>query len=185
MDEHKQLNIITILKNEANLSNIIKNFILPLLIACAISSVFLYFFEITVVSGTSMENTLHDGDNLLLNKRCYSDESPSYKDIVIVKYKTKTADYIVKRVIGTSGDIIEINEDGVYLNKEKLNEPYIKEKQILFSSESRIEVPSGKVFVMGDNRNISLDSRDIGLIDESDIVGKVVLSVWPLKFIDD
>lgn len=184
MEQNKELSLTSILNKDSKLSSLIKNFIIPFFIACAISSVFLYFFEITIVSGHSMENTLHDEDKLLVNRRIYSDESPVYKDIVIIKHKTKTADYIVKRVIGTSGDVVEISHKGVFLNKEKLEESYIKESQMSPSLPIRMVVPEGKLFVMGDNRNNSLDSREIGLIDEDDIVGKVVLSLWPLKKIN-
>lgn len=184
MDENKKLTLTKNIKFNKILNSILNNLIIPFIIACAISSVFLYFFEITIVSGYSMEGTLHDNDKLLLNKRSYASKPPSNGDIVIIKHKTDTADYIVKRVIATEGDLIEITSDGIFLNNSLITEDYLKEAQLPPPTPIRTIVPKGKIFVMGDNRNNSYDSREIGLIDTSDVIGKVVLSLWPLKDID-
>ena len=129
------------------------------------------------ISGDSMFPTLHNGETVLAEK--ISANSLSYGDIIIVRYPN--AKQCVKRVIGTDGDTIEISNGTVYLNGEVLNEPYLAEQ--MFGYMDKITVPENSVYVMGDNRNHSLDSRDpfVGAIPKENIVGKVFCVVFPLK----
>lgn len=151
---------------------------------------FTFLIRIITVKGPSMNNTLHNGDILLLSSFAYE---PKNGDIVVIE-SSAFGDTIIKRIIATEGDTLEIDydaEDGckVYLNGEIITEEYIAEPMLEMSgySESfydaentiyRYEVPRGHVFVMGDNRNVSSDSRTIGFVDEEEIVGKVVFRMY-------
>lgn len=148
---------------------------------CAVFTfVFVNIVGISKVDGVSMENTLHDKDVLILNKAAYHLTEPGYKDIVVIKKKVVGGDYIVKRVIGVGGDKVEIKQGQLYINGEEIKESYIKD-QIYDSTDIDMKIGQGKVFVMGDNRNNSMDSRAFGLIDEGDICGKVAYSLYPFK----
>ena len=150
------------------------------LIAVIISAVILHFFSVVVVDGHSMDSTLYDNEKLLLFQQAYSEKHiPSKGDIIVIKKKVKDGDYIIKRVIGQGGDTIKIQNNKVYVNGEVLDEPYINEP--LNKNEIiTVTIPEGYLFVMGDNRNNSLDSRssEIGLIDvEKEVVGKAIFSL--------
>ncbi|MCD8118474.1 MAG: signal peptidase I [Lachnospiraceae bacterium] len=136
------------------------------------------FLPVLQVSGSSMEPTLSDGDVIVLFK------SGSFKtgDLVGFYYQNKL---LLKRVIAGPGDVVDIDEEGnVYVNEELLNEPYVTDKTLGESDlDYPYQVPDGRYFVMGDNRETSIDSRSsaIGCIETEQIVGKVVLRVWPLE----
>ena len=145
---------------------------------------FLLLFRISVVFGSSMVPTLYDGDRLLLLSNFLY---PSFKkgDVVVVHEQNFAEDYnLVKRVIATEGQTVDIDfEQGVvYVNGTALEEPYCNtptnlDEGMVFPAT----VPEGKVFVMGDNRNNSKDSRDpeVGFVDEREIFGKVLLLTIP------
>ena len=129
------------------------------------------------VDGDSMNPTLENRELLLLQKF-----STNYNrfDIVVFRYNN---DKLVKRVIGLPGDYIEYKDDKLYVNGEVIEENYIHKKTSDFKLEDfgYNKIPEGKYFVLGDNRTNSLDSRYIGLIDESDIKGIVKISIFPPK----
>lgn len=136
------------------------------------------FLPVLQVSGTSMEPTLEDGDIILLVKT----DNFETGDLVGFYYQNKL---LLKRVIGGPGDIIDIDAEGnVTVNGELLDEPYLTTKSL---GETDLtypyQVPESRYFVMGDNRTTSIDSRSsaIGCIEADQIVGKVVLRVWPLS----
>lgn len=145
--------------------------------ACAVLIATL-FLPVLQISGTSMEPTLFDGDVVLLikNNRYERGELCSFA------YENK---YLVKRIIGIPGDVIEIDHDGnVYVNDEKLDEPYVVDKALgECDIEFPYQVPDGKYFFMGDQRATSIDSRSsvVGCISKDQIIGRVFLRIWPLK----
>ena len=153
--------------------------------------VFTFFGRLTRVVGDSMDNTLRDGELLLVWSLGYQ---PQAGDIVILNKNTEETssvlhgDAIVKRVIATGGQTVDIayNSSRVYVDGQPIQEPYIKEEMYLMGSsmgQTHFEIPTGSVFVMGDNRNNSPDSRHdlVGPIDEGYLLGKAVFSVWPLS----
>lgn len=130
------------------------------------------------IYGSSMTPTLVDGDIVLSIKT--SKFEPG--DVVAFYYNNKI---LVKRVIAVSGDWVDITEDGdVYVNSKKLEEPYLEEKALgSCNIELPYQVPDNRIFVMGDHRSVSVDSRNtaVGPVAEEQIVGRLEFRVWPLK----
>ena len=150
----------------------------------AILLVFLLLFRVVVVSGGSMNDTLIHGDYLLLlNNVLYSE--PKQGDIIVAaKTSFKNGEPIIKRVIATEGQWVDIDFEAgiVYVNGTALEEPYIKTPTNVFEGVGfPLMVDDGCIFVMGDNRNESKDSRslEIGLIDEREILGKAIFLFLP------
>lgn len=145
--------------------------------------VFSFFFRIIQVDGESMVPTLENGDKLIVWGAGYE---PQRGDVVIVDSYTSYGRPLVKRVIAKGGDTISIDYAAgtVKVNGKVLEEDYIAEPTYLgYDVEFPYTVPEGTVFVMGDNRNASLDSRSsyVGCIDEQDILGKVLLCFLPFS----
>ena len=146
--------------------------------------VFLLFFRMVVVSGPSMYATLWDGDWLLVLSNIFYQE-PEKGDIIIVsKQSYNSGEPIVKRVIATEGQKVDIDFEAgiVYVNDVALEEPYTYTPTNMEEGMSfPLIVSEGCVFAMGDNRNRSRDSRypDIGLIDQREILGKAVFLIYP------
>ncbi|WP_373895665.1 signal peptidase I [Virgibacillus natechei] len=143
------------------------------------------------VDGESMEPTLQDGNLLMVNTFIYDITEVDRFD-VIVFHANKQSDY-VKRVIGLPGDMIEYKDDSLYVNGEQKEEDFLESfaeasDSTPFTNDFTLtditgndEVPEGKLFVMGDNRQDSLDSRSFGFISASQLVGKVDIKYWPLN----
>lgn len=155
----------------------VKSWIGSLIIIVVILAIFLTFFKSVSVSGSSMEDTLHDGDYLLTSKRSYNIGEPERGDIVIFPHG---AQLFIKRIIGLPGDKLDIQDGAVYLNGKQLTESYIKKGAKTYG-DIHITIASGEVFVMGDNRENSTDSRIIGTVKISDITSKVLFRYWPLN----
>ena len=140
-----------------------------------------YVVILARVDGNSMLPTLHNNERLVVWRLGYEAEAG---DIVILDPPSGRGPY-VKRVIATEGQVVKIdNMSGeVYVDGEKLSEPYINNKTYTMTGESEFIVPEGHTFVMGDNRGNSHDSRsaDVSYIDEDKIYGKVVLRIWPFN----
>jgi signal peptidase I len=144
-----------------------------------------FVFVPFLVDGSSMVPTLEDANRLIVNKLIYTIKSPEPED-VIVFHATKEQDYI-KRIIATAGQTIAVRNDKLYINGMLKDEPYLrasKEKAkadgfVLTENFGPVRVPDGDVFVMGDNRRNSTDSRVIGSVRVDSIVGKAEAIVWP------
>ncbi|HYF82683.1 MAG TPA: signal peptidase I [Clostridia bacterium] len=140
-----------------------------------------YIFQVALVNQISMEPTLHEGQVLIIAKVNYLFKDPARGEIVVLKDELENK-YLIKRVIGLPGEVIDIKNDKVYINGEELKPDYT-EVPTQDNGFLESKVPEGKYFVMGDNRLHSRDSRSdtVGFVSRSNIVGKAVFRVWPLS----
>ena len=138
----------------------------------------------TRVDGRSMMNTLHDGDNLIVEKLSYRFSDPKRFDIIVFP-PTGKKEYYIKRIIGLPGETVQIDENGnIYINGELLEENYGAETiQNPGRAAKPITLGDDEYFVMGDNRNNSKDSRseEVGHVKRSQIIGRAWLRIWPLN----
>ncbi len=137
-----------------------------------------FIFKHSIVEGSSMENTLVDGEHLIISDVFYT---PKQNDIIVCEdYGTGLNKPIVKRVIAVGGDKLSITPDGkIYVNDELLEENYVFTDGKPHYPELSMIVPEGEIYVMGDHRNASSDSRDFGCIDEDSVLGRVLLRFFP------
>ena len=138
----------------------------------------------TEVVGSSMESTLSDGDNLIVDKITYRFKEPERYDIIVFPFQYAKNTYYIKRIIGLPNETVQIINGKVYINEQLLNDPYGYEDITNYGSASApITIGEGQYFVLGDNRNKSVDSRDpaIGLINEDDIIGRAVFVLYPIR----
>lgn len=155
-----------------------------IIVSILITVISIGFFNIAHVSGQSMTPTLQEHDILFINKITPRIHEPSQGDIVVIKFKVD-GDYIVKRVIGTEGDIVEIINHKVFVNGSALDEDYLKEAYTLdFYADSPWVVPENEIFVLGDCRDSgnsmrSFDSRSFGTLPNDSIEGVVQYKLFP------
>ncbi|MBI6871425.1 signal peptidase I [Clostridium aciditolerans] len=165
----------------------IKEYAISIIAALFIALLFHnYVFARATVEGPSMQPTLHNKDILFLEKISTETSNVKRGQIVVFDSKNENGDYYIKRVIGVAGDIVEIKNGHVYLNGNMLNENYLSANNITepLSTQSRYTVPSGYVFVLGDNRTNSIDSRILGPINLKDLKGHAVIRVFPFDSIE-
>lgn len=143
-----------------------------------------FFVEKTQVIGESMENTLFNGDDIIINKFAYRVNSPRRYDLIVFYPKgNKKSDYLVKRVIGVPGETIQIINGIIYIDGKQVEEDYGKNAMVGAGMASvPIRLGKGEYFVLGDNRLISRDSRysSVGIVKKEYIVGKVWLRIFPM-----
>jgi signal peptidase I len=161
-------------------------------------------YALTTVHQSSMQNTLFEGHMLIMDKLSYQFSQPKKGDIIVFvknedtkgfvnRYKVFWKDVqlrfqkdyrtnrLIKRVIAVGGDTIDIRDGQVYVNGELLDEPYVKGYTPGMAMEYPLEVPQGYVFVMGDNRENSLDSRSFGPISLNSVEGKAIFRIYPFS----
>ena len=153
-----------------------------------------FFFSNYIVEGESMLPTLEEGNKVVVNKLGYATSDLERFDVIVFHANEK--EDFVKRVIGLPGDEIEYREDQLFVNGKKMSEPFLTQyrDEVLggyLTGDFTLEdltgverVPEGKLFVLGDNRLGSWDSRQFGFISADQVVGKVNLRYWPLKEVD-
>ncbi|MBS3898285.1 MAG: signal peptidase I [Dethiobacter sp.] len=156
----------------------IKSVLVAVILALVIRA---FLVEVFLVQGQSMLPTLHDRERLVVSKVQYYFRQPLPGEIVVFE-ATVERDFI-KRVIAVAGDEVRIEPEGVYVNGELIEEPYVLERAR--EPFGPVVIPDGSVFVMGDNRNNSMDSRhpSVGLVSLNQLKGKAVLVFWPLESI--
>lgn len=160
--------------------DVLKVFIIGLIVFFLIRSFICY---LTIVHGESMEPTLHNRDVLFSWRLGYEPENGDIVTFDAPEEYGEKGDYWIKRVIATEGQTVKIDYDSnsVYVDGQKLNETYLGEEMEEDGDINEITVPEGYVFVLGDNRNDSKDSRFVGCINKEDLLGKSVFRIWPLK----
>jgi signal peptidase I len=157
------------------LSEIVETIVPAILIAVLI---ILFLAQATRVHGQSMEPSLHTDQRLIVEKISYSFHEPRRGDIVVIKVPQAGSGLLIKRVIGLAGEKVEIKNGKVYINEQPLEEPYLSQQ---YQRDMRaIVVPPKHIFVMGDNRGFSNDSRSFGPVPLDNIVGRAWFSYWPL-----
>lgn len=131
------------------------------------------------VDGSSMEPTFHDGDYVVVNRLAYKLGDMQRGDVVVFPFPNQPDVDYIKRVIGLPGDRVAVYNGTVYVNGSPISEDYLLEPSN--GNYAERVVPEGSVFVMGDNRNHSDDSRTWGFLVIDDIIGKAVFRYWPLS----
>lgn len=147
-----------------------------------------YVGQRTEVVGRSMEPTLEDADNLIVDKITYRFKDPERYDIIVFPYRDGSGMYYIKRIIGLPGERIYINERGdVFVDAERLEESYIKDKaEDAGLAANTILLGEDEYFVLGDNRNNSTDSRspEVGNVKKDEIIGRAFVRIWPFDKLD-
>ena len=164
----------------ASLSEEIKDWVVSIAIAVVLAFLIRTFIvELYLVEGPSMRPTLQSAERLVVNKFIYRFRPPERGEILVFRYPRDPSRDFIKRVIAIPGDTIEIKEGRVYVNAALLNEEYILSRTR--GDYPLATVPEGHIFVMGDNRNNSEDSRfaDVGFVPFGLIKGKAILVFWP------
>lgn len=131
------------------------------------------------ISGPSMQNTLHSGQFVLVNKVAYLFHAPERGDVIVFHEPDQPDRDLIKRVIGLPGDTIKLDGNNVWVDGTQLHEPYITQRNN--PAAETVTVPPNDYFVMGDNRPVSEDSRYFGSVPKDYIVGKAILVYWPLN----
>lgn len=145
----------------------------------------LFLAQATRVYGQSMEPNLHTDQRLIVEKITYNRllrqhlgfSGPQHGDVVVMKLNSQDGELLIKRVIGLPGDVVEIRDSRVFVNGSPINEPYLA--GFTPGYYGPITVPPLHIFVLGDNRNFSNDSRNFGTVPLEDIIGRAWFSYWP------
>lgn len=162
-----------------------KDFIKDLIIAVLVAIVLIQFIKPVIVRESSMENSFIEKDYLIVSKQSYSFGEVKRGDVVV--FKSELLDekgnekLLIKRVIGMPGEHIQVTDGMVYVDGVELKEDYIKDGYT--TGEVDVVIPEDQYFCMGDNRVVSIDSRDpsVGCVEEHKMVGKVVLRCYPFS----
>ncbi len=156
-------------------------------IACLLALIILSLFKPIIIQQHSMEPNFYQGDYVITFKQAYRfSGEPTRGDIIVFHSTLKDEDgndkNLIKRIIATGGDTVSIVDGYVYVNGEKIDEPYVMEQGVSGEMEETT-VPEGKLFCCGDNREVSRDSREdeVGFVDESDVVGKLIIRLFPFN----
>lgn len=143
-----------------------------------------YVGQRTQVEGDSMQNTLYNKDQLIVDKISYRFRDPERFDIIVFPFQYKENTYYIKRIIGLPGETVQILDGDIYINGEVLEEDYGKETMVVSGrAVNEIQLGEDEYFVLGDNRNHSEDSRfeEVGNIKRSDIIGRAFIRIWPFS----
>jgi len=158
----------------------IKDIVEVVLIALVITLLIRSFVvETFVVDGPSMEPTLYDGERLLVLKLAYRLGQPKRGDVVVLRYPFDPRKDYIKRIVATGGETVELRLGRLYVNNKLIEEPYVHFPGLYNMSPT--VVPEGMVFVLGDHRTNSEDSRFFGPVRQELLKGKAVVIIWPPK----
>jgi len=137
-------------------------------------------YDTVIVIGDSMNPTLYENDRLWANRRAYRNHAPERGDIVVVVPPDEMA-IEIKRIVGLPGDILKLSRDRLEINGTAVEEPFTEEPMVAVSWPFPVIVPADAVFVMGDNRNFSKDSRDFGPVAMDDVRAKATRLFYPFS----
>nr|WP_296093440.1 signal peptidase I [uncultured Dorea sp.] len=173
-------------ERESSILRELGGWILYILIIIGLTYLIITFVgQRTRVSGSSMETTLHNGDNLIVDKLSYRFRDPKRYDIIVFPYKYEENTYYIKRIIGMPGETLQIKDGYVYIDGEQLTSDIygnelIEDPQ---TAEEPVTLGEDEYFVMGDNRNHSMDSRDpsVGVLKKSDLMGRAWVRIYPFN----
>ena len=179
-------------REKSGAGSFFRSLLIDIVIAAALAGVVLYFVRPTIVKQSSMEDTLHENDYMIMYKQAYRNHDPERGDIIIFQSELVDEDsgkdkLLIKRVIGLPGDEIKISDGQLYINGEAYYEDYLKDGytpafEIPAEGET-YTVPENSYFCMGDNRAGSIDSRrsEVGCVDRDLIKGKVIVRLFPFS----
>lgn len=185
MEEQKRQETIEKRQEKNPVREVLSTILYLVLVILAAYLIVTFVGQRTEVNGSSMENTLDNGDNLIVDKISYRLGSPKRFDVVVFPYPQNPSTYFIKRVIGLPGETVQIDSSGkIYINGQVLEENFGRE--VISNpglAQEPIKLGEDQYFVLGDNRNNSMDSRDsrVGLISGKSMVGKAFLRIWPLN----
>lgn len=173
-------------ERESSILRELGGWILYILIIIGLTYLIITFVgQRTRVSGSSMETTLHNGDNLIVDKLSYRFRDPKRYDIIVFPYKYEENTYYIKRIIGMPGETLQIKDGYVYIDGEQLTSDIygnelIEDPQ---TAEEPVTLGEDEYFVMGDNRNHSMDSRDpsVGVLKKSALMGRAWVRIYPFN----
>lgn len=168
--------------SQIRLSLEMKAWFRDIVLAFAIA-VFIVIFVVqpVKVEGTSMQPRLADQERIFVNRFIYRFQKIDRGDVVVFWYPRDRSKSFIKRVLGIPGDTVEIRAGIVYVNGERVEEPYLNPAFRDYKSFAAVTVPEGRYFVLGDHRNSSNDSRVWGFVDRDLIYGKAIFSYWPIS----
>lgn len=152
-----------------------------IMVAVIVFLLFIFVVGIDQVVGPSMNPTLKEGDVIIVNKLLYRFKDIKRNDIVVLSQDEK---HMIKRVVGLPGDNIEYIDNYLYVNGKKYKEPFIKNvvtEDFSLKDLGYDKIPNDMYLVLGDNRENSRDSRNYGLINKKQIIGKTFIRIWPFK----
>lgn len=159
---------------------------IDIIIAFVVCIILYQFFVVSGIKEHSMENTLFENDKVILLKKTFLYSDIKRGEVIVFESDLSTDENsnkhksLIKRVIGIAGDKIEIKNGFVYRNNKKLKETYTKDG-ITTTVAQPVIVPKGYIYCMGDNRSVSLDSRELGFIPIKRVEGKAIFRIWPLN----
>ena len=187
-DRRHKANRESLQERKAHMKGIIKELlgwlIFIFIVVTASYLVITYVGQRTEVSGSSMESTLSDGDQLIVDKISYRFRDPSRYDIVVFPYHYEENTYYIKRIIGLPGETVQIVDGVVWINGQPLHEHYGNEViENPGLAADPITLGDDEYFVLGDNRNNSQDSRaaNVGVIHRDELLGRAWVRIWPLS----
>jgi len=159
----------------AILGEVLESLVIALVIAVIIR---VFVFEPFYIPSGSMEPTLLKGDRIIVSKLSYRVGTPKRGDVIVFRYPRDPGRVFVKRVIGLPGETVALKDSHLYINGRQVSEPYLPDG-LSFADFGPVRVPAGHLFMLGDNRNSSDDSRVWGFLEERLIIGKAVAIYWP------
>lgn len=156
--------------------------LLEIILTSVVLALFLTTFvaQPFMVEGSSMEPNLHSGERVIVSKVDYRFRQPRLGDVIVFKYPADRRVRYIKRVIGVPGDVVSISGGRVWVNGRRLTEPYLTQET--WGDMGPIKIPRDRLFLLGDNRGNSKDSRfpDVGLVPTGLVVGRASLIYWPV-----